>query len=133
MIKFKDLYVALTPDPVDPSPEPAKIDVQPARRPGIPIASTGCCAAHSRIFFEVPGEAVEEESGLLEYLKAQLARSDVTMENMQEPSDLQTIADVESLEQKLNVALSELQVRKAELQQAEASASMKAKTVAQSC
>ena len=134
MFKFKDLYVTLAAEEshrgkrnpgYKPSgeapptaPPPANLIVLQPPAPPTTVASTACCATHSfPILIKMHGgRPPDAQKTLLEYLTSELARPDVTMENIQGPSDMQTIADVKALEQKLNVAMGELQVRKAQLQ-----------------
>lgn len=133
MFKFKDLYVALTPEtsdaghkgnllyfnpnPIPANPLPPTVDTQQCKPypggPGGGGGTTPCCGGHfSMVALFLSPESVE----LQEYLVGQLATQELTEVPIQESQNLQTFAEIEALEQKLNGALGELQNRKADLQ-----------------
>jgi hypothetical protein len=121
MIKFKDLYVTLAPEK-GKVPEP---NIYLLRRPqGTVPPSTPCCdppfwsmAPHDPVFFQAPADpAPVTKDTLIAYLTAELDRPDVAIEHIQVPGDLQTVADIDALEVKLDEAIGELELRKAQLQ-----------------
>ena len=126
MFKFKDLYVALTPETSDAghkgnllyfNPIPPTVDTKQCKPypggPGGGGGTTPCCDGQfSMVALFLSPESVE----LQEYLAGQLATQELKEVPIQESQNLQTIAEIEALEQKLNGALGELQNRKADLQ-----------------
>jgi hypothetical protein len=126
MYKFKDLYVAVTPETSDAGQQENLLyfDANPAQpsvetqtcpaTPGPPRGTTACCdgGGFSIVALFPSPESVE----LKKYLAGQLATQKVKKEAIQESHDLVTVAEIEALEHKLNGALSELKNRKASLQ-----------------
>jgi hypothetical protein len=135
MIKFQDLYVTLAPETSDPA-DPGNVvfyNVQPTPTPSVDSTlclppnppSTACCNPDGPAFslkpFAImlgagePERKIGKDVLLKDYLAAQLAKPEMKLSPVQEPGTLQTVAEIEALEHKLNGALGELQNRKAQL------------------
>lgn len=117
-LKFKDLLVTLLPEGskmADAAGETRAVILvlNPPRLP--PVTSTACCEAAS-IPYHVPHDKGDPANPLWTYLTTELAGAAVLTASMKEPSDLQSLTELEGMEKKLDEAHSELQKRKAELQ-----------------
>jgi hypothetical protein len=123
MYRFKDLFVTLLPEDSkltqDKNAARAMVFVVRTRAPG-PPPSTGCCdTAMSDVVSPIiihAGNPGDPPDALRSYLNAEMANAVLATDHFQETGDLQSIAEVERMEKKLDDAQSELRKRKAELQ-----------------
>jgi hypothetical protein len=122
MYRFKDLFVTLLPEGSKLAQEEnvTRDMVFVVHHGNLPPPSTGCCdMAMSEIgtpmifHYGNPGDPPDT---LRSYLNTKLASAVLAMDRFQETGDLQSVAEVERMEKKLEDAQGELRMRKAQLQ-----------------
>lgn len=120
MFKFKDLYVTLTSETSEAG-HPQNVAYYDAARPitlgsgkcAGPVGTTPCCDENQSMVAVFP---FQEAADLKKSLAEQLGKNEMKKVPVLESASLETVAEVEALEQKLNGALGELKNRKAQLQ-----------------
>jgi hypothetical protein len=128
MYRFKDLFVTLLPEDSkltqDQNANRGMVFMVHTRKaihrqnPGQP-PSTGCCdTAMSEVGIFIPnqGNPGDPPDKLWSYLTTEMANAVLATDQFQETGDLQSIAEVERVQKKLDDAQGELRMRKAQLQ-----------------
>jgi hypothetical protein len=128
MYRFKDLFVTLLPEgsklAQDQNAARGMVFIVRNREaihrqnPG-PPPSTGCCdtaMSEVGIFIPNPLNPGDPPDTLRSYLNTEMANAVLATDQFRETGDLQSIAEVERMEKKLEDAQGELRMRKAQLQ-----------------